>query len=145
MNKITIVSFGFRDGEPDHDFIWDARKLRNPHRRKDLRYRDGLDPLVVADVRGGPGYAEKYIKLMKQIRKRLAARDSFVEDIPEAAVPDDHEYTIAIGCHAGRHRSVVVAQELTRDLIGYGVAKAVEVIHLSLSIREVRSGKVHAQ
>jgi UPF0042 nucleotide-binding protein len=99
---VHIVSFGFRhNNDPEADLTLDCRILRNPHRDKKLRYLDGRDSQVVKDVRNSPGFP------------------AFMRDAVEF-IKETKPHSVAIGCFAGRHRSVVVAQELAEVLAREG-------------------------
>lgn len=97
---IHIVSFGYLHGEaPEADFTIDARRLfRDPHVDPRLRELTGLDPLVQRKVRATPGVegtVANTISLLLMLSARL-----------------DADITVAVGCAGGRHRSVVMANDI---------------------------------
>jgi UPF0042 nucleotide-binding protein len=104
---VTVASFGFKYGLPlDADVVLDVRFLPNPHWVADLRPRTGQDRAVRDYVLGQEG------------TKAFMDR---VEALLEIALPGyvregKHYLTVAIGCTGGRHRSVVLAEELGRWL-----------------------------
>jgi RNase adapter protein RapZ len=104
---VTVASFGFKYGLPlDADVVLDVRFLPNPHWVADLRPRTGQDPAVRNYVLGQDG------------TKAFMDR---VEALLEIALPGyvregKHYLTVAIGCTGGKHRSVVLAEELGRWL-----------------------------
>ena len=104
---LSLVSFGYKYGLPvDADLVFDARCLPNPHFSDELRPLTGREPQVIGYVLG------------------FAQAQGFVERIQEFLrftlplyVQEGKAYlTIAVGCTGGRHRSVVLAEELARLL-----------------------------
>jgi len=112
---ITVVSFGFKHGLPvDADLVFDVRFLINPHYVPALKNLDGRDARVAAYVHQDAVTAPFQAKM---------------EDLVGFALPQYQRegkayLTIAIGCTGGRHRSVVLAEELAARLRkdGYHVA-----------------------
>jgi RNase adapter protein RapZ len=104
---LTVASFGFKYGLPlDADVVLDVRFLPNPHWVPELRPRTGQDPAVRDYVLAQDG--------TKEFMRR-------VEALLETALPGyvregKHYLTVAIGCTGGKHRSVVLAEELGRWL-----------------------------
>jgi RNase adapter protein RapZ len=100
---VTVSSFGFKYGLPlDADMVIDVRFLPNPHWVPELRPLTGTDAAVRDYVLG--------IDETKLFMDRL-------RDLLEVALPgyvrEGKQYlTIAVGCTGGRHRSVVLAEEL---------------------------------
>lgn len=100
---VTVTSFGFKYGLPlDADTVLDVRFLPNPHWVPELRPHTGLDPQVRDYVLG------------QDDTKRFMDR---VQELLEVALPgyvrEGKQYlTIAIGCTGGKHRSVVLSEEL---------------------------------
>ena len=104
---ITIVSFGFKFGIPlDADLVFDVRFLANPHYVKELQQLNGNSPAVGKFVLADP--------LTKLLLERLT--DLLEFSIPQYIKEGKAYLTIAIGCTGGRHRSVVIANELARSL-----------------------------
>jgi UPF0042 nucleotide-binding protein len=100
---VNVASFGFKYGLPlDADMVLDVRFLPNPHWVPELRSKSGQDVAVRDYVLGQEG--------TKAFIERL-------EGLLEVALPGyvreaKHYLTVAIGCTGGRHRSVVLAEEL---------------------------------
>lgn len=115
--QVTLMSFGFRHGAPrDADLVLDARFLPNPHWVETLRPLPGTDDHVKGYVKGFPVYRE----FMKRLRALLNLM------VP-AYVKEGKSYlTIAVGCTGGRHRSVVVVEELRRFFKGLNLPVTVE-------------------
>lgn len=109
---ISMVSFGFKNGLPRHaDLVFDVRFLPNPHWDPELRPRTGTDPEVAAFVLENPdtaGFLERVMDLLLFLAPRYRAEGKAY-------------LTIAVGCTGGRHRSVAVAEELSRRLADHGV------------------------
>jgi RNase adapter protein RapZ len=102
---VRFVSFGFKYGAPvDADLIFDVRFLSNPYFVKALKPLSGLSEEVRSFVLSIPDAQE----FLGHIEKLLA----FV--IPKYALEGKSYLTIGIGCTGGRHRSVVVTEELSR-------------------------------
>ena len=101
--QVGLVSFGYKHGLPrDADMVLDVRFLPNPHWVESLRPLPGTDPKVKAYVVGQTAYAE----FMRRLRALLDAT------MPGYVAEGKSYLTIAVGCTGGRHRSVVVVNEL---------------------------------
>lgn len=108
---ITVVSFGFKHGLPlDADLVFDVRFLANPHYVRELRWQDGQQSGVVEFVKRDP-HTQPFLD-------KLCDLVSF--SIPPYIQEGKAYLTIAIGCTGGRHRSVMVAEELATDLRSRG-------------------------
>jgi RNase adapter protein RapZ len=110
--RITVSSFGYKFGpQPEADWVVDVRFLRNPFWEPDLRARTGLEEPVREYVLADPAAEE--------LQRRLAELLGFL-----AAQYSGHGRRflhMAVGCTGGRHRSVVIAEELGRRLRTEGV------------------------
>jgi UPF0042 nucleotide-binding protein len=104
---LTLLTFGFKNGPPrEADLILDVRFLPNPHYEDELRPLTGLDPKVVEYVEAGTQAGEFYGRLMPLL--------DFL--IPAYVAEGKTHLTIAIGCTGGRHRSITVADRISRRL-----------------------------
>ncbi len=104
-----IVSFGFKYGTPvDADLVLDVRFLRNPFFVPELKPLPGTDARVTRFVLDLPETVELLAK----------TQDLLTFMMPKYETEGKSYLTIAIGCTGGRHRSVVVADELARRLGG---------------------------
>jgi UPF0042 nucleotide-binding protein len=105
--KTSVVSFGYKHGVPlDADILLDCRFLPNPHWRDDLRPLSGLD----APVR-------EYVLTQPATIMLLDRLDSLWDLLLPGYKAEGKSYlTIALGCTGGRHRSVVLAEEVARRL-----------------------------
>jgi len=104
---LSLVSFGYKHGLPvDADLVFDARCLPNPYFVDALRPLTGRDPQVV-----------EYILGSVQAREFVERIQEFLGFTLPLYVQEGKAYlTIAVGCTGGRHRSVVLAEELARLL-----------------------------
>jgi len=104
---VNLVSFGFKHGIPvDADLVFDVRCLPNPHFVDELRPLTGRDPAVVR-------YMRKHDST-KDFLDRLTAFLRFA--LPQYVREGKSYLTVAIGCTGGQHRSVMMAEALTKQL-----------------------------
>jgi RNase adapter protein RapZ len=105
--KTTIISFGYKFGLPlDADVVLDVRFLPNPHWVEDLRPQTGLDEPV-----------RDYVLEQQEAHEFLnRAKDLFAVLLPGYEREGRHYLTVAVGCTGGRHRSVVLADQLAAFL-----------------------------
>jgi UPF0042 nucleotide-binding protein len=116
--KTTVISFGYKFGLPlDADIVLDVRFLPNPHWVPGLRELTGLEPSVKSYVIEQTATGE-FLKRTHDLFRILLK--GYQEE-------GRHYLTVAIGCTGGRHRSVVLAEEVARLIgeEGYGV----KVVH----------------
>lgn len=104
--SVTFESFGFKRGAVrDADLVFDVRFLPNPHWDPALRAKNGRDdPDVGAYVARDGTLAEFYDRLLPLLDFLL----------PRYAAEGKAHVTIGIGCTGGRHRSVLIAEQLTK-------------------------------
>lgn len=108
---VTVASFGFKHGTPlDADLLFDVRFLRNPYYVDELRPFDGRDPKVEEYVMGD----ERTSCFLDRLY------DLVGWSLPHYVAEGKAYLTIGIGCTGGRHRSVVVAEKLSRFLSDRG-------------------------
>ncbi len=102
---LFFESFAFKLGVPlDADFVFDVRALPNPYYDINLRPLTGKDAPVIAFL----NEQESVTDLLRDIR-------SFIEKWLPSFKNDNRSYlTIALGCTGGQHRSVYMAEQLTR-------------------------------
>lgn len=113
---ITVISFGFKHGLPiDADLVFDVRFLRNPHYVPDLKPLTGRDAAVAQYVHEDP--------LTNPFEEKMADLVRFT--LPQYAREGKAYLNIAIGCTGGRHRSVVLAEDLMFQLRQEGFHVAV--------------------
>ncbi len=106
--QIIIASFGYRYGIPlDSDLVFDTRFLPNPFYVDQLRNRSGKAASVrnfVLQAKETAGYLRKLFGFLDFL-------------IPRFIKEGKSHLTIAIGCTGGKHRSVVIAEELKKHLM----------------------------
>jgi UPF0042 nucleotide-binding protein len=114
--QVNVVSFGYKHGLPlDVDVVFDCRFLPNPHWVEDLRPLTGLD-LAVRD----------YVLSQAGTEEFLAEIEHLLETTLPGYEREGKAYlSIGVGCTGGRHRSVVVAEQLADRLRGHGYHAAV--------------------
>jgi UPF0042 nucleotide-binding protein len=119
--RITVLSFGFKYGLPvDADMVADCRFLPNPHWIADLAPLTGQDQPVQDYVLSRPGAQEFLRAYTETLRVTLDGYDN----------SGKHFVTLAVGCTGGKHRSVVMAEQLAARLAGSW--PAVQVLHRDL-------------
>lgn len=105
--SVTVMSFGYKKGIPANaDLVFDARFLPNPYFVPFLTDLNGTDEEVKNFVLKQNETVEflKYIKI-------------FLNYALSGYKKEGRPYiTIAIGCTGGKHRSVVIAEEIARYL-----------------------------
>ena len=114
--QTSVLSFGFKHGVPlDVDLMFDCRFLPNPYWDESLRSHSGLEPEVRAYVLDRPETLQFLDKL-----------DDLLTMLIPAYIKEGKSYlTVAMGCTGGRHRSVVLAEELSRRLDAHGLPTTV--------------------
>lgn len=118
--KISLMSFGYAYGIPlEADMVLDARFLPNPFFVESLKDKNGLS----CEVRDYITSHEIYSKYFDQ----LLGLFTFL--IPLFEKEGKSYLTICIGCTGGKHRSVVIANELKERLAVVNDSIGVSVIH----------------
>ncbi len=115
---ISCVSFGYREGVPeDADLVFDVRFLPNPHFIPKYRPLTGRHPAVARYIRSFP-QTKEFITRISELLVYL---------IPHYIEEGKSYLTIAFGCTGGKHRSVMIAEDVKKRLskAGYNV----KVVH----------------
>jgi UPF0042 nucleotide-binding protein len=109
--NVFLTSFGYKYGIPhDTDMILDVRFLPNPYFVGELRGKDGRQSEV-----------EEYVLKNEETRSFLDRLLSLLEfTLPLYEREGKSSLTLALGCTGGRHRSVVLVEELQKRLGGGG-------------------------
>ena len=111
--QVAVESFGYKNGLPlDADIVMDVRFLPNPHWDETLRPLTGHDPAVrdfVLERAQASDFLDRFDDLMRSL-------------LPSYESEGKSYLTVAFGCTGGRHRSVAVAEELSRRLREHGYA-----------------------
>ena len=119
--NVSLVSFGFKHGLPyNSELVFDVRFLPNPHFEPDLREKTGNDAAVVKYMMKHPETGEILDKIHDMLEYLL----------PKYTREGKKYLTIAVGCTGGRHRSVMLANELHKRLDQAG--RNVNLVHRDL-------------
>jgi UPF0042 nucleotide-binding protein len=104
---VGVVSFAYPKGLPrDADLVFDVRFLQNPHYDPVLQPQTGQDRPVAEFIAADPDFPVFFGRLTELLGLLL----------PRHAADGRKYLTIAVGCTGGRHRSVLVAERLARQL-----------------------------
>ena len=105
--KILVESFGFKYGVPrDADLLFDVRFLPTPYYIEELRSHNGTEKCIsdfVMSYQQSTEFLDKLLDMLKML-------------IPHYIDEGKTEIVIGIGCTGGKHRSVTMAEEITRRL-----------------------------
>jgi UPF0042 nucleotide-binding protein len=114
--QTSVVSFGYKHGLPlDVDLVFDCRFLPNPHWIDELRPLTGLDEPV-----------RRYVLEQPETEDFLTRLDHLLELLLPAYRKEGKAYlSIAVGCTGGRHRSVVLAEEVAKRVDAHGFKPSV--------------------
>ena len=105
--RVSVVSFGFKYGLPvDADMVADCRFLPNPHWVPELAPQTGRDDPVIKYVLSQPGASDFLDAFVRAVQIALAGYDH----------SGRHYVLVAVGCTGGKHRSVVMADEMATRL-----------------------------
>jgi UPF0042 nucleotide-binding protein len=119
--QVVVTSFGYKHGLPlESDIVFDTRLLPNPFYIDRLRTRTGKAPSVRKFVLESPGTREFLREVFRFVDFAL----------PRFAKEGKTSLAVAVGCTGGKHRSVVIAEELRRHL--RGPACGVRIYHRDL-------------
>jgi UPF0042 nucleotide-binding protein len=104
---LGVMSFGYKYGVPSEaDLVFDVRFLPNPNFVPRLKPLTGSDAPVV-----------RYMKRQADTDVFLGRLRSFLDYVLPRYVKEGKSYlTVGIGCTGGRHRSVMIANELASYL-----------------------------
>lgn len=119
--NVSLVSFGFKNGIPHNsELVFDVRFLPNPYFVPALKEQTGNDPSVA-----------QYMLKQPETGEILGRIHDMLEYLLPKYTREGKKYlTISIGCTGGRHRSVLVANELQKRLKKKG--RKVNLIHRDL-------------
>lgn len=105
--SLFVTSFSYRHGVPrEADLVFDARFLKNPHWDTKLRQLTGQDQQIIEYIQSDSDYSS----FMDNITRLLLPL------LPRYLQEGKSYLTIATGCTGGRHRSVMVAEQLATIL-----------------------------
>jgi len=115
---VSCVSFGFKHGVPeDADLVFDVRFLPNPHFVPEFRPLTGRHPRVAKYIRSFP-QTQEFINRISELLVYL---------LPHYIHEGKSYLTISFGCTGGQHRSVMIAEEVSKRLRKAGYR--VKVVH----------------
>ena len=104
---ISATSFGYKFGTPhDVDLLFDVRFLANPHFVPELKGKTGMDPAVQAYIEKDPetpAFLERLVQFLDYL-------------LPRFENEGKSYLSIGVGCTGGKHRSVYIAEQLSRML-----------------------------
>jgi UPF0042 nucleotide-binding protein len=109
--QIFVMSFGFKYGLPrEVDMVMDMRFLKNPHWDESLRHMTGLEESIIKYVTSDAEYSTTFGNIQTLLNHQLA----------QFAKADRSYVNVAFGCTGGKHRSVVVTQQMGASLKASG-------------------------
>ena len=121
---IYVTSFGFRKGiPPDSDLVFDVRFLPNPNYIPRFKNLTGRNAGVARYIRSFPQTVE-FIKRITELLTYL---------LPHYIREGKSYLTIAFGCTGGQHRSVMIADQIRKNLADAG-------FKVKVSHRDIVSG-----
>lgn len=105
--QVMIVSFGYKYGIPlDSDLVFDTRFLPNPFYEERLRDRTGRSKGV-----------RDYVLESPETKKYIEELFRFLDYLMPKFIAEGKSYlTVSIGCTGGKHRSVVLADQLNEHM-----------------------------
>ena len=105
--RVQVMSFGHKYGNPgDLELLFDVRHLPNPHFVPELKRLSGHDRRVVG-----------YLRSQDEVKETLKRFTDLLSYLLPLYKREGKSYvTVGIGCTGGRHRSVMIANELARAL-----------------------------
>ena len=126
--RVQVLSFGHKFGPPrEMELLFDVRHLPNPYFVANLKELPGNDPRVI-----------KYLKSQPEVEETVRRFSELLNYLLPQYKREGKSYlTVGIGCTGGRHRSVMIANELASRLRRAGFeARAVH--------RDVQQGSARA-
>jgi UPF0042 nucleotide-binding protein len=108
---VYVTSFGYRHGVPaDSDLVFDVRFLPNPNYIPRFKKLSGRHPTVARYIRSFPQTVE-FIERISELLIYL---------LPHYIREGKSYITIAFGCTGGHHRSVMMADQIRKNLAEAG-------------------------
>ncbi|MBQ3602031.1 MAG: RNase adapter RapZ [Lachnospiraceae bacterium] len=104
---MTVLSFGFKYGVPvDSDLVFDVRFLPNPYYIPEMRPKSGNDKEVY-----------DYVMSSKEAKIFLDKLEDMLDFlVPNYIAEGKNQLVVSIGCTGGKHRSVTLANAITKRL-----------------------------
>jgi UPF0042 nucleotide-binding protein len=114
---VTVTTFGYKYGIPlDADLVFDVRFLPNPYYAEALRSLPGSSPEVREFMLG----FEQTVEFQRRLHDMLGYL------LPQFTAEGKSHLTVAVGCTGGKHRSVVIGEDLAQFLSEAGYAVRVK-------------------
>ena len=110
--RLTLVTFGFKYGPPNTNYYFDVSFLKNPAREPQW------------DLFCAPDERMRSFVLAQPLARSFL--DSVVP-VVRLLLECDDDVRVGLGCSSGRHRSVIIAEELKHRLESPSLA--VRLIH----------------
>jgi UPF0042 nucleotide-binding protein len=116
---LTLLSFGYSFGIPyEADLLMDVRFLPNPYFVEELKRLKGDDPKVA-----------EYVLQWEETKEFLRRVQEFIRFLLPLYMRERKTHlTIAMGCTGGRHRSIVIVNQLAKLLRDELTEKGVFVV-----------------
>lgn len=113
---LYVLSFGFRHGlPPDCDLVFDVRFLPNPNYIPKFKKLTGRNPAVSKYIRSFPQTGEFITRITELLTYLL----------PHYIREGKSYLTIGFGCTGGHHRSVMMADQIRKNLASAGYSAKV--------------------
>jgi UPF0042 nucleotide-binding protein len=105
--SVQFVSFGHKYGVPrEVELLFDVRHLPNPYFVPELKEVPGTDQRII-----------DFLEKEKEVKETIRRFDDLLAYLLPLYKREGKSYlTIGVGCTGGKHRSVMVAESLARDL-----------------------------
>ncbi len=114
---VYVTSFGYRHGVPsDSDLVFDVRFLPNPNYIPRFKNLTGRHPSVARYIRSFP----QTVEFVERIS------DLLIYLMPHYIREGKSYLTIAFGCTGGHHRSVMIADQIRKNLVQAGFKAKVQ-------------------
>lgn len=114
---VYVTSFGYRHGVPsDSDLVFDVRFLPNPNYIPRFKQLTGRHPSVARYIRSFPQTTE-FVGRISELLIYL---------LPHYIREGKSYLTIAFGCTGGHHRSVMMADQIRKNLVAAGFKAKVQ-------------------
>jgi UPF0042 nucleotide-binding protein len=125
---ITLLSFGYSFGVPyEADLLFDVRFLPNPYFVEELKHLKGNHPSVA-----------EYLLQWEETKEFLNRIQEFIGFLLPFYLRERRTHlTIAVGCTGGRHRSIVIVNQLV-EMLRDKMAK--QGVFLSVRHRDAERG-----
>ena len=108
---VYVTSFGYRHGVPaDSDLVFDVRFLPNPNYIPAFKKLSGRNPKVAKYIRSFP----QTVEFIQRIS------DLLIYLLPHYIREGKSYLTIGFGCTGGHHRSVMIAEQIRKNLADAG-------------------------